>query len=392
MDWSSGSIGYQIVASMVLAYVVFCFLYGYSSLKSRRVVTAAGARNLQNWSVSGFVNRSRFAMRVSSTVLVPVVVVAVFLSFSGRERKGIVEPHNLFVVSSRNNQMASYIAAKGVIQKNELVASFTSEAESHRLSALKSRRGELIADRETIKLSALPLPSDLMFDLQTSKQRVKTLEVQRTELEQGLFFVGKERVTNKIVWQKARNERLAELPTLEKTLPLHNGELTTATQQFERIEKLLSKGYATLRQMEAAALEKSSAQNRVDRTHDAIARSKQSIRELDLGFEQTDALLSDRITQLQTKAGAVETQLVQANDEFARINGKVAEGRRQANDRRKHQIEAANTRIRKLDDEIAAVLAETQVKSPIGGRVIYRNQTSASLRGTLPLAVVAADH
>ncbi len=394
MSLVSSAFAQHLVACIVFAYVAFCFLYGYSSLRARRFVPADGPLGIGNppdLPRRSPMVRIGFVTRVSCSLLIPVFAVSSILSLSGRERSGVIEPHNLFVVPHRPWTTTSFIAPIGPIAKGQPLVTLNSETLGHRLEALRAKRLELGSDGASMELGVAKAAPELIHAVQSREQQGKTLEARISELGRTLFSTNQQSISGKVAWQRANQELEARITSLQQALTLHQEELLLASARFDRIAQLRNDQFATVTQFEQAKHAKSIAENRVETTRDALTDQRQAKLKLATGQEQIEKALNDQRTELSAELEKAKLQLSKIEEELVVARARLVGDEKNAISRRGHLIEAAAARIAELDSEIAIVMAEMRVKSPINGKVIYSNQATA-LNGTLPLAVVATDH
>lgn len=384
--------GQSLVACLVIGYVAFCILYGHASLRARRTAAADFGRSM---AVSlparpDFSGSARFVTKLSCTFLAPVLLLSMMLSFTGRERSGVIEASNLFTVPVRPDATISYLANSATVAKGEIVARFASEGLDHRIAGLRSRRQELVARRDAVKASAVPLSADVLIELQSQEQRLAQLEQKLSELERASFLTRQQSVTEQAAWQRARSDLTARLPTLEQTLSSEIAEFETATRALQRIRVLRDGGYATITQFDRTSVAETLAKNRVNSTRAALDSNRSAIATLDEGYDQTATLLNAQLLKLDAEIATVKKRIEPVARSLELLRPTLAHNETAAGERRRLEVAAADARIEELDAEIAAAIAMAQVKSPVAGRVLYRNTASSTLSGSMPLLVIAS--
>jgi hypothetical protein len=224
------------------------------------------------------------------------------------------------------------------------------------------------------------------------EQRIAQLDQRVIDLERIVFSLDHQLVVANATWQRSRAELVARLPALHRSLDSEQAELELAARALDRVVPLHKSGFATQTRLDQLATAKTVAANRVKTTTGTIASTQGAIDTLDDGHRQADALMSAQkerikaeIAEVVRERSALAARLTRGSDDLRR--SEAAERVRRA-----HEIEAASARINELDSEIAAIAARQHVTAPIGGRVLYRNETSSTLNGSLPLLVVAARH
>ncbi|MGE0205535.1 MAG: hypothetical protein AB7E70_18070 [Hyphomicrobiaceae bacterium] len=391
---NSSSFVQSLTACIVVAYVVFCFLYGYASLKTRR---AAAARNPgpATSSASANLGTARWGKHLAmvlGVLLTPAALLAALLSLASRERAGIVEAYNLFVVPYRADAAPAYLADRGRIGRQQVVARFSSDTHEHRLAARKARWQELVASREALKTAPLLRASDLVLKVQTEEQRLTQIEQRLAELTRSSFSLSQQMIATHTTWQNARNDLAARLPTLEASIAAQTAELAQRARHHARIAKLQSRGFATVTQLDQAALAKALAQHALKGAVDGRDKTTAAIAMLDDGQRRTEALLRAEIAKVAGEIAAYERRRQPVLEVLAEARTALEHNKVEARRQRKHELEAATARITALEKELAILTAQSEVKSPISGRVIYRSEMSSALTGSLPLLVVASQY
>lgn len=390
--FSSPTLAQNLVACLVIAYVAFCVFYGHASLKARRSMSAAtGTGALQRGSDFGtVVRRAGFLTRLVCLLLAPAVLLATVLSFAGRERGGVVESSGLFTVPARSDASLSYLAAGETIQKGQIVARFASESLDHRIAGLRARRQELVASQRALQASALPISTDDFVKMQAAEQRLTQIEQKRADLDRQRFIARQQLLSGHAAWERARGDLVARLPQLEQALTAGQIEDETAARAFARIKGLRERGYSTVTQLDQVTITATTARQRLAGTREALTSTRQAIATLDEGNTQSRVLLEGQLGKISAEIETLDVQLALARGTLTALKPTLEGNRSAAADRRRHEIAAASARIEELDNEIAAAIAQLQVKSPVGGRVLYRNAATATLNGSLPVLVVAS--
>lgn len=390
--FNSPTLAQNLVGCLVVAYVAFCIFYGHASLKARRtaVPSSTDGSFRQSASLAVLAQRAGFLTRLACVLLAPVLLLATVLSFSGRERSGVVESSGLFTVPTRSDASLAFLAKGDVISAGQVVARFASEALEHRIAGLRAKRQELVASRSALQSSALPLSADDFVKLQAAEQRLAQLQQKLADLDRQRFSARQQLFAGHAAWARARGELVARLPQLEQALTAGRTEREMAERAYERIKDLRERGYATVTQLDQVTVAATAARQRLNSTQEALASTRQAIATLDDGHARTRELLEHEIGKLTTETETIDVQRALAETTVASLGPALDGNRSAAIARRNHEIAAASARIDELDNEIAAAVAQMQVKSPIGGRVLYRNTATTTLNGSLPLLVVAS--
>jgi hypothetical protein len=381
----------HLIASVVIAYVAFCLLYGHASLKARRSTAAAHTPTTSTTPGFGaFARNVGLLTKASLVFVIPVALLVVLLSVTGRERGGVIEASNLFSVPGRGDTAAAFVTSGDFVSKGQVVVEFASDASAHRIASLRARRQELLSTREALKSSLLPQSAEAIVRLQAQEQRLAQLDQTLTEVERTSFSANQQLVATHAAWQRSRSELVARLPGLEQSLASEKAEHETAGRALARIRRLRENGFATLSQLDRVSIAETIAKHRANATREALVSTREAIATLDDGYHRTRSLLDSQIAKLGDEAKALERRRAPVVRAIEEMNPVIAINEATARTRRSHEIAAANARIEELDNEIAAVVAQTHVKSPIDGRVLYRNATSSTLAGSAPLLVVAS--
>lgn len=375
----------------IVGYIAFCVLYGHAALRERR--KSAGKLTLQLPSEAPFLAvgaKTGQIAKLGGAFALPVLLLAVTLSFTGRERAGVIEASKLFTVPARPDAAVTYLAPGDWVEKNEVVARFGSDSLQHRIAGLKSRRQELVARRDAVKASSLAPAPDVLIEIQSQEQRLSQLENKLVDLDRASFSAQQQLVSEEVSWRRSSNDLSARIPPLEQQLASELAEHKTATAALERVRHLRDGGLATISQFEKASDTETLAENRVASTRALIDSTRAAITTLDAGHQQTEALLKSQIEKLTADAATVRERMKPIALALDRLRPTLAENEQAASERRRLEVDAAEARIKELDAEMAAVVSMTQVKSPIEGRVLYRTTASSTLNGAMPLLVIAA--
>lgn len=388
--FDSPTITQHLVACLVISYFAFSVFYGYTSLKARRAAAAGRDLPATRMGFAAILRNIGQVARLAVIVAIPVLMLATMLTFAGRERSGIVESSGLFTVQARPDVTTAFLASGDAVHKGEVVARFASDVVSHRVASLRAKRQEVVAHRDALKVSTLPQSAEDIVRLQAVEQRLAQIEQRLTEIMRSGFATRQQLIASRTDWERTRGDLVARIPQFELALAASEVEHKTARGAHDRIRNLRERGYATVGQLETVTIAKTTARQRVDGTRDALASTRRAIETLDSGFAQSRQLLETELDRLAADARAATAERAVVVAELDAMRPRLDGNRNAASARRRHELAAAEARIHELDNEIAAVVANTHVRSPISGRVLYRNLASSTLHGSMPLLVVAS--
>lgn len=392
MGLETSTLAQTLITCLVIAYVAFCFLYGHAALRSRRAVAASMDRGagLDYRSLPRFNDTARFLGKLAGLFLAPVCMVAVVLSFAGRERSGIIEAANLFTVPARNDATVTYLAANSQVEKGDVVVRFASDNLEHRIAGLKSRRQELLARRDAIAASSVTASGEMLVEFQANEQRLSQFEQKLTEQERARFLTRQQLASEQAAWQRTRTEMVSRLPSLQQALASELAEHRAAQSALERIRTLRERGFATLTQFERTAVTETVLKHKVTTTEAAIASTQVAIDTLDATFRHSEQLLTAQLAALAAEEVSVRQRMEPLVKQHDRLRKLVAETEEAGRNRRLLEISAAEARVAELDAEVASAMASAHVKTPIAGRILYRNAAPGTLSGSMPMLVVAS--
>lgn len=384
----------NVVAALVVGYIAFCLLYGRKSLKARREglrsVQAGGAAS---WDVSlrGLRRSASSACALLLAIGLPAIVLVALLTVSGRERVGVVEASNLFVVEGRNNAAVTYLTSQKAVEKGDRLASFTSDTLKNRISALYARKKELVALRDALRSKPLADWSVGYVKYESSKQKLTQAARQLGSIESAIFDASQRLLAARSGWQNTHATLSARIPQLEQALASLTAEYDVARAALTRISALRTRGYATVTQLETRTVAATVLRHRLETAREDLRNTRRALAAGQRNFIETETLIRGQLGKFATQKAEAAAQHRVAAGEVEILRDNLGTYKQAAETNREHELVAARARLAKLDAEIASAAAEAQITSPVAGRVIYRNPSGSSLRGALPMLVVAAD-